>query len=194
MAGRNRSTQRFLTGRLKNVEGPLDVNGIYTVEWKWATGNLQGVGDDVAAPVDLAGDYYPYARVSNFVNFYTDVNLGASPTDEDSPSTPRVVYIPEFADPNSKNPDPVYSGWFITVDVKDSFKQYGNNGRMNKATLRRVTDLPTELGLFKYVLQQFSNAGTDPVTENPDDQSITQLEIAVQNLDQVVNLVQTINQ
>lgn len=195
MAGRNRATQRFLTGRLKNVEGALDETGVYTVEWVWATGNLQGMRDQVTAQgSDLQGDYYPYSRVFNFANFYTSTNLGALPTDAESGDTPRVVYVPEFADPNAKDPDPIYSGWFVTVDTKDSFKQYGNNGRMNKVTLRRVTDLPTELGLFRFVIQQYANAGTDPVTENPDEVYVSDLELSVQNLSLVQDLVQTINQ
>jgi len=190
MSSRTRNLYSLLTGRLKDyVVGDPEP---YKIEWVVADGNLQGKDDSVAF-FQLDGSV-PYGKLDSYVTFYTDVNLGAFDDDYEPAETPTIVYIPEFHKDDSKVTDPIYSGWFYRVGVRDTFKQYGNAGRMYMTTLKRVEGIPTELGDFADALQWYADNNRDPITENPTEEIVTDFEIAVQNLQLVSNEVTTINQ
>ena len=199
MRGRGGSVQEVLAVRLKNyTETPRS----YEASFEWMSANVQGKTSESIVTTSEGGSIF--IDLEEVVEVYTHGNLLADVDDFDTPRTPRLVYIPSadtltsdrLAIENPSVNDTFYSGWFYTSDVRPTYRQY-KGGDFNKATLQSLSSNARveEIGYASDFLEwHYFNVG-NPLVEHPQPSSITNFEIAVNNLSYVNNnLVTQVNQ
>lgn len=190
MRGRINSVQPVLTVRLTGFD-----EGAFTFEseWEWADGNVQGKSSE---SVIRQAQLTTLIDLEEYVDLYTSKNLLADYDDFDYENTPRLVYIPSAdtlsvdrtAQGWSETVDAFYSGWFFTVDVRNTFTQYKGGG-YNKVSLASLSGKAGlyEIGYARGFLYWYYNNVGDPLVEHPQPSAITELELAANNLHYVVN-------
>jgi hypothetical protein len=185
MRGRINSVQPLLTVRLKShTPDPFS----FESEWEWADGNVQGKSSESVINTVAQSTIID---LEEYVDLYTSKNLLADYDDFDYANTPRLVYIPS-ADTLSVDRtkqgwsevvDDFYSGWFFTVDVRNTFTQYKGGG-YNKVSLAALSGKAGlyEIGYARGFLYWYYNNVGNPLVEHPQPSAITELEIAANNL------------